>query len=193
MSPGLFGRALGGRRLLDRLRHSSAAAWALALVGSAILLWAGWSLGREDWRGRVDRAIGRVAAEASRANRLEAEHRRLEQRLAKARSRLEACLAGDEGAGPGPAPPAERPEPLGRLLHEGQAAVLLDGRLVITLEAVTADPRRARVRVRVVGGKEGLALLAPGEEVDFVVDGRRLRLVVKRLHSSSAAVLLLPG
>jgi hypothetical protein len=179
--------------LLDRLRHSPAAAWVLALAGSAILLWAGWSLGREDWRGRVDRAIGRVADEASRANRLEAEHRRLEQRLAKARSRLEACLAGEGGAGQAPPPPGQRPEPLSRLLHEGQAAVLLEGRLVITLEAVTSDPRRARLRVRVVGGKEGRALLAPGEEVGFAVDGRRLRLVVKRLHSSSAAVLLLPG
>jgi hypothetical protein len=176
--------------LLERLRHSRALAWLLAGAGAALLLAVGWWLGREDLAGRLGRAQARIAAEASRANRLAAEHRRLEKRLARAQSSLEKCRGG---GGEAPAPPEEPSEARSRLLHEGQAAVLMDGKLVITLEAIGDRPRRARIRVRVVDGKEGVARLGPGGEVSFAVEGRRLRLVVKRLHASSASVLLLPG
>jgi hypothetical protein len=70
--------------------------------------------------------------------------------------------------------------------------VVLDGRVVITLEKIDAPAQKARVRVKVLGGREGVAVMGPGNNVSFHLDGTLYHLVLKETRSSGATVVLVP-
>lgn len=172
--------------MLDWILRTRGGAWTVALAAAAGLLALGWGLAHDYYAGEMQRWQEKAAHEASRANRLAAEARRMEERLALSRRQGEERLRPAEKAEPA------RPKAVHKVLHRGQAAVLLGGRVVLTLEKVTASPKRVRVRVKVLDGREGVAVLGPGQNVSFRLGRRLYHLVVKQVHTSSATFAIVP-
>ncbi len=163
-------------------------AWAVTLVAAAALLGLGWLLGRDSRAPELAQARKQAADQAQRAGRLLAENRSLERRLADLSQRLEQYRR------PGriPPPPAKKEKTTSRVLTRGKAALELGGRLVITLEDISFKPRRAALKVKVLGGKSGRAVLAVGSEVRFRVDGRVYALILKQIFTSSVSYVIVP-
>ncbi|MCA1990230.1 MAG: hypothetical protein LDL07_13985 [Desulfarculus sp.] len=162
-----------------------AGAWLATLVLAALLLGLGYELA--DHRLAPDLNDARLAAslEANRANRLAQENQRLEQRLNEAEARLAAKTAApgsEEGEAEGPA---------SRVIHRGEAALLLGGRLVVTLEGIAPEREAALLRVKVLGGQEGSTRLAPGGDARFRLDGKVYHLLLKKILTNSVIVTLL--
>ena len=162
-----------------------AAQWFVTLVLAALLVGLGHELARHELLPELKDVHLQASLEASRANRLLAENQRLEQRLAEAESRLAA-------RGEGPAAPPEAPGALSRVLHRAEAALMLDGRLVLTLEEISADRAQAAIRVKVLGGQEGGVRLKAGGDARLRLDGRVYHLVLKKILGSAVIVTLLP-
>ena len=76
------------------------------------------------------------------------------------------------------------------MLHKGRAVLVLDGRVTLSLESVSPRERKAAIRVQVIGGKEGTAVLGPGSSVGIKLDGQVHYLVVKAVHTSSVVFTL---
>ncbi len=167
---------------------SKGAAWAVTLVAAAALAGLGWLLGRDSQAPELARARKQALDQAQRAGRLLAENRSLEQRLADLDRRLGQCRR----QGRVPAPTAKKEKATSRVLMRGKAALELGGRLVITLEDISFKPRRAALKVKVLGGKGGRAILAVGSEVRFRVDGRLYALVLKQIFTSSVSYVIVP-
>ena len=87
---------------------------------------------------------------------------------------------------------AEPEAPATRLLHQGEAVVLLGGRVVVALEGLSPDRRQALLRVRVVGGRQSKASLPAGSDLALELEGRPWRLLLKRIHANSVSFTLLP-
>lgn len=165
-----------------------AAAGIIALLAASLLMGLGYQLGRQSQRRQVELARLEAMRQADRAGRLLALNRSLEKRLA-------ACRTARTRRKPRPVPakPGMTGQEL-RTLHRGRAVVALGGELVLTLEEISAGrPRRARIRVQVRGGRQGVVVLRAGSSVGIRLPGDRgCRLLVKSLHASSASVALLP-
>jgi hypothetical protein len=78
------------------------------------------------------------------------------------------------------------------LLHMNRAAVLLDGRLVLTLEEIGGRPRRALIGFR-AAGRQGRKALAAGQEIAINVEGRHHRLLVRQITTASVLYQLIPA
>ena len=156
--------------------------WLLTLAVAAALLGLGYELAGHYLEPQLNEARLRLAEETSRANRLEAEGRALEGRLAQAEAALNAKsgLAEAEG-GPGQ----------NRLLHRGEAAILLQGRLVVALEGFSADRRQAMLRVKLRGGQEGGVTLTVGAETRLRLEDQHYRLVLKKILANSVVLAIL--
>lgn len=176
MEQGFFSRPLG--------------LWLLTVAVAAALLALGFELARQHLEPQLRQAQEQLAAEGSRANRLAAENQRLEARLSQA----EAALNQRPGPPPRPQaePPAEAETGGSRVLHRGEAAVLLEGGLVLTLEGLARDRRQAQLAVRVLDGQETRADLAPGAELRLRVRDRGYRLVLRKIVANSVVYTLLP-
>lgn len=170
------------------LMQRRSAQWFVTLVLAASLTGLGYELARHELLPELDDAQRQAAAEASRANRLLAENQRLERRLSEAESRL----VSQGGAPAGPAGPAEAPGAVSRVLHRDEAALVLGGRLVLTLEDVSADRSQAAIKVKVLGGQEGGVRLKTGGDVKLRLDGRVYHLVLKKILGNSVVVTVLP-
>lgn len=177
MEQGFFSRPLG--------------LWLVTVAVAAALLGLGYELASQALGPQLRQTQEQLAAEGSRANRLAAENQRLESRLAQA----EAALAQRPAPPPWPEaePPAEPDIGGSRVLHRGEAAVLLEGRLVLALEGFAKDRRQAQLTLRVLGGPETRADLAPGAETRVRVQDRGYRLVLKKIVSNSIVYVLLPA
>ena len=160
--------------------------WLITLALAALLLGLGHELA--DYRLAPELTEARLAAslEATRANRLALENQRLEQRLAEAQARLAARAGSDQPE------EAEAQGPASRVLHRGEAALLLGGRLVVTLEAIGPEREAAQLRVKVLGGQEGATRLAPGGDARFRLDGKVYHLLLKKILANAVIVTLLP-
>lgn len=165
-----------------------AAAGIIALAAASLLLFLGYQLGSRARQRQVELARLEAMRQADRAGRLLALNRSLEKRLAACRTARTRRAQRTAPAQPGKAG-RER-----RTLHRGRAVPVLGGELVLTLEAIsTSRPRRARIRVQVRGGRQGVVVLRAGSSVGIRLPGDKgCRLLVKALHASSASVVLLP-
>lgn len=192
MEQGFFSRPLG--------------LWLVTVAMAAALLGLGYELARHGLEPQLRQAQEQLAAEGSRANRLAAENLRLESRLIQAEAALSQRPGppppwpeAPPGMRPGPPPPRPEAAPPGepetggsRLLHRGEAVVLLEGRLVLALEGFAKDRRQARLTVRVLDGQETRADLAPGAETRIHVQDRGYRLVLRKILANSIVYTLLP-
>lgn len=163
MDPGFFSRPPG--------------LWLATLGVAALLLGLGYEAAQQRLAPLLEQARRELAEQTTRANR-----------LAQAQGRLQTSrpLSRNDD---------EQPEAQGirnRVLHRGEAAVLMGGRLVIHLESLLSGPKRAEVRFRVVGGQEGTRIMTPGQEIDLTVNGQPLRLSLRRILTSSVIVSLNP-
>lgn len=154
----------------------------LTLAMAAVLFGLGYQTGREALSPRLSEQQRLTALEASRANRLAAENRALEARLAQ--------LERDKEALPPQPPKAKAPRGQSGVLLRGRAVKALGGRLYITLEQVSPKPRRAALKVKVLGKPEGRVVLAPGSSVGIRLDGEIYDLVIKSVQASSASFVL---
>ena len=162
--------------------------WLVTLLVAAALLGLGFSLANYHLAPQLEQARLREAEAAGRANRLAALNQSLEERL----TRLEA----QQAAAPPPLPPGapgEADSPATRVLHKGEAVVLLNGRLVVALEGFGPERKEAHLKVRAPGGQEGRATLGPGADLGFRLDGQPHRLVLKRILTNSVIFTILPG
>lgn len=176
--------------MLKELLQTRVALMVETLLAAGLL----FGLGYETADRLADQEVSRARERAVRAVRdavgLEREKAGLEQRLAEALARA--------GQPPAPAPPAavhqeSEADTAFRVLRRDRADLLLDGRLVVTLEEVGGGrPRLALVRLKVAGGQEGRKALQAGQEVRIRVDGRVYRLLVKEIFTSSMRYGLLP-
>jgi hypothetical protein len=157
--------------------------WAVTLTAAAGLLALGYLTAYEVLSPRLQQMQRLAAAEASRANRLAAENRQLEERLAR---------LSQAPAGPPSETGAKQPGALSGVLHKGRAAIVLEGRVVLTLDSISPQGRQAAIKVQVLGGREGTAVLGPGASVGLKVDGEVFYLVVKAVHTSSVLFALVP-
>ncbi len=167
MDPGFFSRPPG--------------LWLATLGVAALLLGLGYEAAQQRLEPPLEQARRDLAEQTSRANRLEAENRSLETRLAQAQARLDTGLAAG-------GPEEERAAlagPRNRVLHQGEAAVLMDGKLVVHLEALLYGPRRAELRIKAAGRQEETRVMTAGQEMPLTVGGRHLRLTLKRILASS--------
>jgi hypothetical protein len=155
--------------------------WLATLGVAALLLALGYEAASQRLEPQLEQARRELAEQTTRANRLAAETQSLESRLSQAQARLEAGrpASREEEA------LAEGEEAAARLVRRGEAALLLDGRLTVQLEALLSGPRRAVLRVKVVGGQEGARVLAPGQDMEIKIDGRTWRLTLRRILASS--------
>ncbi|KMY68851.1 hypothetical protein AAU61_04520 [Desulfocarbo indianensis] len=160
--------------------RTKAGAWTVALLAAALLVAVGFGLASDYYQGELQRCREKALLAQARAERLRAEIDGA-GRLAAGGSDPLAALAEPEAAGL-----AE-----GKLLLRPQRAVAaLNGRVVFTLEELDAAGGRARVRVKVLGGKEGLVIMRPGQSVSFRLDGSLYRLVLEKTEGSAAAFAL---
>lgn len=162
-----------------------AGAWLITLVLAALLLGLGYEWADHRLAPELNDARLAASLEANRANRLAQENQRLEQRLNEAEARLAA-----RAAAPG-AEEAEAEGPSSRVIHRGEAALLLGGRLVVTLEAIAPEREAAQLRVKVLGGQEGATSLAPGGDARFRLDGKIYHLLLKKILTNAVIVTLL--
>lgn len=165
--------------------------WLLTLALAVALLGLGYELAQRNLEPQLMEAKSQLAAETSRANRLAAENQRLESRLTQAEAQL--------ASRPGP-PPRHEPDSAGegepaasRVLHRGEAAVLLEGRLVLALDGFSKDRRQAQLTARVLGGQEATASLAPGGDLTIRLEERAYRLVLKKILANSIVYTLRPA
>lgn len=178
--------------MLRLLNQPAVKAWAVTLVAAAALLALGWSLGRQGPSTQLRRARQEALALARRANRLAADSRSLEDRLARIQSSLRECRRSRRSAPGRSDRRSKSPNRAGGgVLTKGKASLVLGGRATVVLEAVSHKPRRAVLVVKVLGGKAGRAVLAPGSEVRFRVDGRLYGLLVRQIHSSSVSFAII--
>ncbi len=168
--------------MLDWIMRTKTGAWTVALLAAAGLLAIGFGLASDYYEGELKRWQDKAGLAESRAIRLKAE---LEQ-YSQGQTLVPDKLLGSSGAVRG------RPGAIDLDLYLGQAAVVLDGRVVLTLEKIDSSAQKARVRVKVLGGREGVAIMAPGNNVSFRLDGILYHLVLKQTLDSSAAVALIP-
>ena len=176
-------------------------AWMITLLAAAGLLGLGYHWGFQAQLAGMEELRARASQEAGRANRLEADAHKVEQRLAQAQTQLDQCqtraerLAGQmarQPRPPAPSPaPAPAPEAKTRTVSKGQALMVLDNRVAVTLEKVEGQPRAAHLWIRVLGGREGRAALRAGSSISFRVEGRLYRLVIKQVHATVASFYLL--
>ena len=143
-------------------------------------------MGRESLGPQLNAVHKRAAEQAGRANRLTAENRMLESRLA----RLAAKASPSEVDSSSRDKDAKTPAVQSRLLHKGRAVLVLDGRVALSLESISPRDRKASIRVQVIGGKEGAAVLGPGSSVGIKVGKEVHYLVVKAVHTSSVVFTL---
>ena len=185
MPQGFFSRPLG--------------LWLLTLAVAVVLLGLGYNLARQGLEPQLKEAKEQLAAERSRANQLAALNQSLEARLDQAEAGLSQRPAPpprieEPPSRPEPEPPGEGDAPASRVLqlHRGEAAVLLDGQLVLTLEGFSQGRRQAQLTVRLAGGQESPASLAPGGELRLRLGERSYRLLVRKIVSNSIVYSLLP-
>lgn len=160
-----------------------AGALVVTLALAALLLGLGYELADHRLGPELNDARLAASLEANRANRLAQENQRLEQRLNEAEARLAARSAAPEEA--------EAQGPASRVIHRGEAALLLGGRLVVTLEAIAPEREAAQIRVKVLGGQEGITSLAPGGDARFRLDGKVYHLLLKKILTNSVLITLL--
>ena len=169
-----------GNAVLDWIMRSKTGAWAVALLAAAGLLAIGFGLASDYYEGELQRWQEKAAMSQARAIRLEAQ--------LQGKSRTPAP-AGPEGKALSPSGPTRGEE---TQLQLGRASVVLDGRVVLTLEKIDTQIQKARLRVKVLGGREGVAIMGAGNNVSFRLDGTLYHLVLKQTQASSATVILIP-
>jgi hypothetical protein len=165
--------------------------WLLTVFVTLLLMGLGYELADHFLEPQVQEIRQQLADEASRANLLAAENQRLEARLTQAEAQL--------GGRPGPPPPrfdpelVAEPEPGGsRQLRRGEAAELLEGRVVLVLEGFSKDRRQAQILVRVLGGQETTASLTIGSDLTIHLPDRSYRLVLRKIMANSIVYTLRP-
>jgi len=163
--------------------------WALTLGAAAGLMALGYLAAYERFSPRLQEMQKLAADEASRANRLAAENRQLEERLARLAARALPAAPGGPPADTG----ARQAEAFSGVLHKGRAAIVLEGRVVLTLDSISPKGRQAVIRVKVLGGREGTAMLGPGASVGIKVGGEVFYLVIKAVHTASVVFSLVPN
>ncbi len=170
------------------------AAMLITALAAAGLLALGIGLG---WEWRQSEVINlREAAlrQGNRAGELLAQIQSIEQRLEAKQAELKRCRRG--GGPPAPTPPRETEPTAGfetKVLLRGNAQLALGGRVSLTLQEVSPGEKQAALLLRVLGGGEGRAVLAPGESKTFTLNGARWYLVLKSVRASSATVALVPA
>lgn len=160
--------------------------WIITLTAAAGLLAVGYLVAHERLRPKLYAARKQAAEQASRANRLAAENRMLESRLTRRLSQVPPPSTGAAVQGK----EAQKPVVQSRVLRKGRAVLVLDGRVSLSLESLSPKNRKAAIRVQVLGGKEGTAVLGLGGSVGIKLDGAVHYLVVKAVHSSSVVFSL---
>jgi hypothetical protein len=168
--------------MLDWIMRTKTGAWAIALLAAAGLLAVGFGLASDYYQGELQRWQDKAALAQGRANRLAAQLEEKDKHPSQALGRFK-----DQAESFSSEPRAEEVQ-----LQLGRAAVVLDGRVVLTLEKIDTPAQKARVRVRVLGGREGVAVMGPGSNVSFRLGGTLFHLVLKQTQSSSATVILIP-
>ena len=167
------------------LMQRPAAQWFITLVLAVVLVGLGYELARHELLPELKDARLQASVEASRANRLLSENQSLEQRLSGVENRL-ATRSNEFDPRP------EAPGAVSRILHRSEATLLLDGRLVLTLDEVSGDRSQAEIRYKVLGGQETLARLKTGGDVSLRLDGRHYHLILKKIMGNSVFVTVLP-
>jgi hypothetical protein len=160
--------------------RSKTGAWAVALLAAAGLLAIGFGLASDYYEGELQRWQEKAALSQARAIRLETQLHKTNKTPIPAKPNGKALSQSSPARG-------EETQ-----LHLGRASVVLDGRVVLTLEKIDTQIKKARVRVKVLGGREGVAIMGPGNDVSFRLDGTLYHLVLKQTKASSASVILIP-
>lgn len=168
--------------MLDWIMRTKTGAWAVALLAAAGLLAIGFGLASDYYEGELQRWRDKAAVAQGRANRLAAQLQDRDKRSTLAPDRFKSQAESATGE-----PRTEETQ-----LQLGRASVVLDGRVVLTLEKIDTPAQKAKVRVKVLGGREGVAIMGPGNNVSFRLGATLYHLVLKQTLSSSATVVLIP-
>jgi hypothetical protein len=162
--------------MFDWIMRTKAGAWAVALLAAATLLAIGFGLASDYYKGELLRWQERATQAEIRANRL------------KEKSRLS---MGMELSPKQRKADSFQPKTVEAELRLGKAASFLEGRVTLTIERLNPSANRARVRVK-VDGREGVAIVSPGNKVSFRVDSTLYQLLLKQARTSSATIALIP-
>lgn len=162
--------------MFDWIMRTRAGAWTVALLAAAGLLVIGFGLASDYYTGELQRWQERATRAEIRANRLR-DKSRLPLGLDMAPKQRKADSA--------------QLETVVTDLRLGQSSAVLNGRVVLTLERLNPTAQRARVRV-MVDGREGVAIVSPGNKVSFRLGNTLYKLVLKQTLTSSATIALIP-
>lgn len=178
-----------GNRGFMKHRFFQSRAWIIiqTVVASAALFLLGFEMGSSDISDQLEKCRQESTERGEQVIQLTQERNDLERRLQKA-LKLPVPRASEPDRPT--VPPADANEVAGGLLHMNRAEVLLDGRLILTLEDVDGRPRKALIRFR-AADREQRKALAAGQEVTLNLEGRRLRLLIKQITTASARYSLI--
>ncbi len=163
-------------------------AMVLAVAAGAALLGLGYWYGSVSCGQRLEQA----KADADRFNREAANQKAINARLLTEMDQLRQAMTATK-AKPTPDAGQEFEDIKGRVLRRGEAALLLGGDLIVTLEAIADYPPRARLRLQDAEGRRGVAVLEPGGEAKIKAAGRTYRLILKKVTTGSVIIALLAG
>ena len=161
-------------------------AMVLAVAAGAALLGLGYWYGSVSCGQRLEQA----KADADRFNREAAKQKAINARLLSEMEQLRQAMTA---ARPTPEAGQAFEDIKGRVLRRGEAALLLGGDLIVTLEAIADYPPRARLRLQDAEGRRGVAVLEPGGEAKIKAAGRTYRLILKKVTTGSVIIALLAG
>ncbi len=162
-------------------------AWLITILAASGLLALGYWAGKHSpgslrlKRAQDDAVKYRLMAarQEDRANRLLAESKAMEERLTRAQANLRRLQKGLASLDK-------------RTLGPGQAVVYYR-RLVVAVEGISPDARRATMKLRILGGPQRRATLAAGDDLSLRLNRRTYRLVVRRIGPTKVTFSVLAG
>ncbi|MCB2186498.1 MAG: hypothetical protein KQJ78_08780 [Deltaproteobacteria bacterium] len=172
--------------MLDFFRRPLGA-WTLTLGAGALLFFLGLHTGRALRGPELARFQEDAVREAERASRLDALNRSLEQRLAGLEGQVKTLERETAGGVPLPVPPAKG-QVRDQVVRLGEAVVLVGGQVILTVEEIRTAPARVKIRLKSPEGKEGVAVLKPGGQVNLKLPQGLFALVLQRVEPRAVTV-----
>jgi hypothetical protein len=145
------------------------------------LLALGWDTGRRESQKELTLLHNKVRLLEQKNRRLYSENKSLSSRLFR-------CQLGQKAR----QHEERRPEPKAvvrnLVLSKGRSVLIAEQRAAVVLEDVFKSPERARLRYGVLGQPQVVKELNVGASLSFQVGEKKVHLVVKAIHASSARI-----
>jgi sulfate adenylyltransferase subunit 1 (EFTu-like GTPase family) len=161
---------------------------ALTVLAALGLLGLGYEYGTEKYGQQLEICRRLATQQTERANRLAALNHQLEIRVAEL---TKLNTASPPEVVKADLPADDQPNRRTLTLHRGRAVIIKDGELILALEDSSNNPKRVAINVKTLAGKSQTVVLGAGSSVVIKLGSRRVNLVVKEIHASSATVRLL--